>query len=130
MKKNTISFSVIFPGLLVLSCLMASCTSTRYTVDEMESGNKNITVENILKIKKGFSTQKEIEDIFGKPDSTLTAPDTRFTTWTYIYTKTKQNSFEHTPFLIDQTNLEIVFNAEGVVKEYIQTVSNRLKGER
>ncbi len=116
--------------IFLISGFIASCTSNHFTVEEMESGNKYITVENILKIKKGFSTQDEVEAIFGKPDSTATDPATQNMTWTYIYTKTKQNSFEHAPFLIDQTDLEITFNPEGIVKEYTQTVSNRLKAER
>ena len=112
---------------LVLSLFLSGCASVQPTIIEFDKGNKNITVDNMLKIKKGNSTTKEIKEIFGDPDSIINDPRSGTATWVYLHSQTKQSSVQHAPFQIDQTQLEITFNQKGVVKEYIQTVSNRIR---
>ena len=116
------------PFLLGFCFLVGGCTTIKPMIMETEMGNKNLTVENILKIKKGHSTFEDIKKIFGDPDSMLeNTPTEGQTTWTYIYTRTKKRNSERSVFQIDQTQLEIIFNKKEVVTEYIQTVSNRMK---
>ena len=112
---------------LILSLFLSGCASVQPTIIEFEKGNKNLTVDNMLKIKKGHSTTKEIKEIFGDPDSIINDPRNGTATWVYLHSQTKQSSAQHSPFQIDQTQLEITFNEKGIVKEYIQTVSNRIR---
>ena len=114
-------YCVVF---IILNLTLSGCMSIHPVITDTETGNKNITVDNLLKIHKGESTEPEIKEIFGEPDSVIKHPDGS-TTWMYLYTKTQQSSLERSPFQIDQTQLEIVFNSKGIVTEYVQTVSNR-----
>ncbi len=114
----------------IYSFFLSGCASLPVTITEFETGNKNITVDNILKIQKGKSTTKEIKEIFGEPDSIIGDTKNGTTTWVYLHTQTKQKSSEHAPFQIDQTQLEITFNEKGIVIEYTETVSNRLRKNR
>ena len=136
-KKNRFCFQDIIWGkvyklqfvlrVFMLSLLLASCVSVQPAITEFETGNKNITVDNLLKIKKGESTTNKIQEIFGEPDSIVSDTKHGTTTWVYLHSQTKQNSLEHAPLQIDQTQLEITFNEKDVVIEYTQTVSSRRK---
>ena len=113
--------------LLAFCLFSAGCATTRSVITEMESGNKNITVDNILKIKKGESTMKDIQALFGEPETITNNETTGTKSWLYIYSLTKQNSLERAPFQIDENQLEIIFNPKDIVIEYIQTVSHRMR---
>ena len=110
---------------LVLSLFLSGCASVPLTITEIETGNKNLTIDNILKIQKGQSTTKEIQGIFGEPDSMINDARSGTTTWIYLHSQTKQNSRQHAPFQINQLQLEVTFNEKGIVREYTQTVSSR-----
>ena len=129
MRKNLnpllISQSLIL--VFFLNLFSISCTTVKPVVKEIETGNKNITVENLLKVVKGKTTVEEIRQIFGEPTKITTHPDTGNLHWIYVHTLARQNSTERSPFQLDQTELELIFNDKGIVREYIQTVSNRLK---
>ena len=130
--KTSIRFSIylIYLAILVFShALLTGCVTVASPETELETGNQNITVENMLKIKKGKSTKADIKEIFGDPDSILNSSSDKTTTWVYVYTKTKQYTQERAPHQIDQTQLEIVFNPKDIVTEFTQTVSNKTKRE-
>ncbi len=107
--------------------LLAGCATMSPVVTETESGNKNLSVENILKIEKGKTTSEEIKKLFGEPDLKYENASDKSTSWVYDYSKTRKRSMERAPFAIDQTQLEITFNNDGIVKEYTHTVSNKTK---
>ena len=119
--------AVLLTTILILCVFSSGCASTRAVITETETGNKKLTADNILKIKKGVSSTQEIKEIFGDPDVVLENNSIGYTTWVYHYALTKQSSLDRTPFQEDQTQLEITFNTQGVVTSYTQTVANRLK---
>lgn len=120
-------FSVAVLSTLFFALALTGCVTARPTVTETETGNKNITVDNLLKIKKGETTGEEIKMIFGEPNKVTENTAASTSTWTYLHTQTRQNSLERAPFQIDQTQLDVIINQDGLVTEYIQTISNRLK---
>ncbi len=115
-------FKVTFPLLFIYGC-----ASLSPIISEIESGNRNLTAANIIKIEKGKTTTDEIQQIFGEPDLRFENPKTLNTSWVYNYSKTKKRNLDRAPFALEQTQLEITFNQDNIVTEFTHTVSNKMK---
>lgn len=108
--------------LLICLCLglLGACATTGTKVDQNQISN----------IKKGVTTQQEIKEMFGKPQSVSITPDGN-TSWIYQYGS--MNGVNNTavsfipiigPFIapnpkFEHSNLSVFFDKNNVVTNYI-----------
>jgi outer membrane protein assembly factor BamE (lipoprotein component of BamABCDE complex) len=82
---------------------------------------KTLTQKNIDKIIKGSTTKAEIVYIFGNPYSKISAPAGEF--WTYM----DSNQETTGQVYLKTTNLTVIFDNRGVVREFNSTKMEQLQ---
>lgn len=113
--------------LAVAVCLLlAGCAGSGF---KTETGNPNITLENIKKIEKGKTTQAQITAMFGDPIAKSQSSMGDFWTYTHsINTMTDQGFFG--PGVaqdIRSISLIVIFNPNGIVSDYSSTEVNPMQ---
>jgi outer membrane protein assembly factor BamE (lipoprotein component of BamABCDE complex) len=112
-------------SLSLMIIFLAGCTS----VLRQDLGSKTLIPDNINKIERGKTTQKEILAIFGEPMSKTMAGQFG-TMWTYSRStsSTTTNFFAFAPkYEARGTALTVTFDNDSLVKDYYYSEVNPIQ---
>lgn len=111
--------------LLILVIILAGCTS----VLRQDIGSKTLIPDNINRIERGKTTQKDVLAIFGEPMSKTQAGQFG-TMWTYSRStsSTTTNFFAFSPkYEAKGSALTVTFDNDGMVKDYYYSEINPIQ---